>query len=89
MRFRNSPQLWAPRRAALQSHVPDKVTRFLADDGQNRKSEVMRSRIGTGKRTCIEWPSQLPGGRQTGSHPETGFEEIQDQSDSMNAHAEE
>jgi len=26
MRFRNSPQLRAPRRAALQSHVPDKVT---------------------------------------------------------------
>jgi hypothetical protein len=53
MRFRNSPQLWAPRRAALQSHVPNKVTRFLADDGQNRKAEVMRSRIGTGKPTCV------------------------------------
>jgi hypothetical protein len=69
MRFRNSPLLWPPRRAALQSHVPDKVPRFLGDDGQNRKSEVMRSRIGTGKRTYIDWSTQLPRGRRFGRNP--------------------
>jgi hypothetical protein len=38
MRFRNSRQLRAPRRATLQSHVPDKVTSIFW--WMTRKQEV-------------------------------------------------
>jgi hypothetical protein len=42
-------------------------------DGMTGKREVDRfvRPISTEKRPCIEWPSQLPGGRQPGNNPES------------------
>jgi hypothetical protein len=46
------------------------------DDRTLTTSRPIVGRICTDKRACIDWSGQLPGGRQPGNYPETGFESL-------------